>query len=214
MLAADPRPQSSSIMPAPRQPKIPKTNVRIDCGRYLIRTIKPDDASDAWAGGMSDPEVIQMLNSGGQALKKSDIVAYIKQFDQRSHLLLGIFEKASGVHLGIFRIDIDPKLGRFLVFLLIGEAQHRNKGITNEITVPFRDYFFETLGLSTMMATALAHNQAIIHYLLKSGWSLDQKLPRSVKSQTGGDMLDLCCFSMTREAWRAWKQANPPAAGS
>jgi RimJ/RimL family protein N-acetyltransferase len=201
-------------MPAPRQPKIPKTNVRIDCGRYLIRTIKPDDASDAWAAWMSDPEVIAMLNSGGKVLTRGDIVAYIKKFDQRSHLLLGIFEQASGLHLGIFRIDIDPKLRRFLVFLLIGEAQYRNKGVTNEITVPFRDYFFETLGLSIMMATALAHNQAIIHYLLKSGWSLDQTLPRSVKSQTDGGMLDLCCFSMTREAWRAWKQANLPATGS
>jgi RimJ/RimL family protein N-acetyltransferase len=206
--------RESSIMPAPRQPKIPKINVRIDCGRYLIRTVKPDDASEAWAGWMSDPEVIRMLNSGGPALTKSDIVAYIKQFDQRSHLLLGVFEKASGLHLGIFRIDIDTKLKRFLVFLLIGAAQHRNKGITNEITVPFRDYFFETLGLDTMMATALAHNQAIIHYLLKSGWSLDQKLARSVKSQADSSMLDLCCFSMTRDAWRAWKQANVSAAGS
>jgi RimJ/RimL family protein N-acetyltransferase len=201
-------------MPAPRQPKIPKTNVRIDCGRYLIRTIKPDDASDAWAAWMSDPEVMQMLNSGGQAMTRRDIVAYIKQFDQRSHLLLGVFEKESGLHLGILRIDIDTRLKRFLVFLLIGEAQHRHKGVTNEITVPFRDYCFDTLGLETMMATALAHNQAIIHYLLKSGWSLDQTLPRSVKSQTGGGMLDLCCFSMSRDAWRAWKQANLPAAGS
>jgi hypothetical protein len=87
-------------MPAPRQPKIPKTNVRIDCGRYLIRTVKADDASDAWAAWMSDSEVIHMLNSGGAALTRRDIVAYIKQFDQRSHLLLGIFEKASGLHLG------------------------------------------------------------------------------------------------------------------
>jgi RimJ/RimL family protein N-acetyltransferase len=200
-------------MPAPRQPKIPKTSVRIDCGKYLIRTIKADDASDAWAGWMSDPEVITMLNSASQVLKKSDIVSYIKQFDQRSHLLLGIFEKESGLHLGIFRIDIDRQLGRFLVFLLIGEPEFRNKGITNAITVPFRDYFFETLGLNIMMASALAHNHAISHYLLKSGWSLDQKLERSVKSQSGGALLDLCCFSMTRDAWRAWKKANVPKRG-
>ena len=186
LAAASPPQSSSSIMPAPRQPKIPKTNVRIDCGRYLIRTIKTGDASDDWAGWMSDPEVIQMLNSGGQVMTRRDIVAYIKQFDQRSHLLLGVFDKESGLHLGILRIDIDSKLKRFLVFLLIGGAQHRHKGVTNEITVPFRDYFFDTLGLETMMATALAHNKAIIHYLLKSGWSLDQTLPRSVKSKPTG----------------------------
>jgi RimJ/RimL family protein N-acetyltransferase len=195
-------------MPAPRAPKIPKTSVRIDCGKYLIRTVKADDASDRWASWMSDPEATHTLNLAAQTLTKSDIVSYIKKFDQRAHLLLGIFEKASGLHLGIFRIDIDYQYGRFLVFMLIGEPEFRNKGVTNQITVPFRDYFFETLGLNTMMATALARNHAIIHYLLKSGWTLDQKLERNVKSQSDGTMLDLCFFSLTRDAWRAWKQAN------
>ncbi len=197
-------------MPAPRPPKIPKTSVRIDCGRYLIRTIKADDASDRWASWMSDPEAVEMLNAAGRAMQKSDIASYIKQFDQRSHLLLGIFAKETGLHLGIFRIDIDHRTGRFLVFLLIGEPEFRNQGITNEITVPFRDYFFETLGLDTMLATALARNHAIIHYLRKTGWTLDQTLPRNVKSQSDGSMLDMCFFSLTRDAWRAWKQANLP----
>jgi RimJ/RimL family protein N-acetyltransferase len=198
-------------MPAPRPAKIPKTSVRIDCGKYLIRTIKADDASDRWASWMSDPEVMTMLNAAARTLKKSEIDSYIKEFDQRSHLLLGIFEKASGLHLGIFRIDVDHRSGRFLVFMVIGEAEFRHKGITNAITVPFRDYFFETLGLNTMMATALAHNHAIIHYLLKSGWTLDQKLERHVKSRSDGTMLDMCFFSITRDAWRAWKKANLPA---
>ena len=197
-------------MATPRPPKIPKTSVRIDCGKYLIRTIKADDASDRWASWMSDPEAVQMLNAAGRAMKKSDIASYIKQFDQRSHLLLGIFEEESGLHLGIFRIDIDHRTGRFLVFLLIGEPEFRNQGITNEITVPFRDYFFETLGLNAMLATALARNHAIIHYLRKTGWTLDQTLPRNVKSQSDGSMLDMCFFSITRDAWRAWKKANLP----
>jgi RimJ/RimL family protein N-acetyltransferase len=167
-----------------------------------------DDALDRWASWMSDPEAEQMLNAAGRAMKKSDIASYIKQFDQRSHLLLGIFEKESGLHLGIFRIDIDRPTGRFLVFLLIGEPEFRNRGITNDITVPFRDYFFETLGLDTMLATALSRNHAIIHYLRKTGWTLDQTLQRNVKSQFDGSMLDMCFFSITRDAWRAWKMAN------
>jgi RimJ/RimL family protein N-acetyltransferase len=195
-------------MPTPRPPKIPKTSVRIDCGKYLIRTIKADDASDRWASWMSDPEAVQMLNAARQILKKSDIASYIKQFDQRSHLLLGIFEKESGLHVGIFRIDIDRPTARFLVFLLIGEPEYRNKGITNDITVPFRDYFFETLGFETMLATALSHNHAIIHYLRKTGWTLDRTLERNVKSQSDGSILDMCFFSITRDAWRAWKRAN------
>jgi RimJ/RimL family protein N-acetyltransferase len=147
-------------------------------------------------------------------MKKSDIVAYIASFDQRSRLLLGIFEKAAGKLLGFLRIDIDPASGRFLVSMLIGEPEYRNKGVTNDITVPFRDYFFETLGLTTMLATALSHNRPIIHYLLKSGWMLDQTLARHVKSHADGTMLDLCFFSLTRDMWRDWKKKNLKTAAS
>jgi RimJ/RimL family protein N-acetyltransferase len=198
-------------MPTTRA-KFPKRKVRLDCGKYLVRSVTPDDASERWASWMTDPEASAMLNAPAQVMKKSDIVAYIAGFDQRSRLLLGIFEKATGKLLGFLRIDIDHGSGRFLVSMLIGEPEYRNRGVTNDITVPFRDYFFETLGLTTMLATALSHNRPIIHYLLKSGWVLDQRLARHVKSQADGTMLDLCFFSLTRDAWRDWKKKNPDGA--
>jgi RimJ/RimL family protein N-acetyltransferase len=194
--------------------KIPKKSVSLDCGKYVVRTVKADDASDRWAGWMADPEAAHMLNTPVRILTRNDVVSYIKQFDQRSHLLLGIFEKPSGLLLGFLRIDVDYALGRFLVSMLIGEPAYRNKGVTNDITVPFRDYFFETLGLKTMLATALARNKPIIHYLLKSGWTLDKTLERHVKSHSGDEMLDLCFFSISRDAWRAWTKANVPAPAS
>jgi RimJ/RimL family protein N-acetyltransferase len=190
--------------------KLAKKTVNLDCGKYLVRTVTVDDASDRWGGWMADPEASQLLNAPPRVLTKSEIAAYIASFDQRTHLLLGIFEKASEKHLGFLRIDIDPALGRFLVSMLIGEPDARHKGVTNDITVPFRDYFYETLGLKTMLATALGHNQPIIHYLLKSGWNLDKKIEQHVKSNIDDTMLDLCFFSLTRDAWRAWKKANLP----
>jgi RimJ/RimL family protein N-acetyltransferase len=193
--------------------KLPKKTIRIDCGAYYMRTVTADDASDRWGAWMADPEAIHMLNVPAKPLTKSEVAAYIGAFDQRSHMLIGIFETASDKLLGFLRVDIDAKLGRYLVSMLIGEPEYRNKGVTNAITVPFRDYFFERLGLNVMLATALAHNKPIIHYLLKSGWHLDKTIPQHVKSNADGSMLDLCFFSLTREAWRAWKQANlPPAA--
>ncbi|HLH91897.1 MAG TPA: GNAT family protein [Xanthobacteraceae bacterium] len=193
------------------QPKLPKKTVRIDAGDYYMRTVTAADASDRWAAWMADPEAVAMLNAPAQTLTKVQVADYIKSFDQRAHMLIGIFATAGDTLLGFLRVDIDPALGRFLVSMLIGEPEYRNKGVTNAITVPFRDYFFETLGLKVMLATALSHNKAIIHYLIRSGWHLDRTIPRHVKSHGDGAMLDLCFFSQTREAWRAWKQANLPA---
>jgi RimJ/RimL family protein N-acetyltransferase len=195
-------------MPTP-QPKFPKRKVWLDCGQYVLRTITVDDATDRWAGWMADPEASRMLNAPPTPMTKSDIVAYIKSFDQRTHILIGIFEKATGLLLGFLRNDVDFATGRFLVSMIIGEPEYRHSGVTNAVTVPFRDYFFETLGLQVMMATALAHNRPIIHYLYSTGWTLDRTMERNVKSNSDDQMLDLCFFSQTREAWRACKKAKP-----
>ena len=180
----------------------------LDCGNYFVRLLAIEDASERWARWTADPEAASMLNAPVKSMSKADLVQYIKRFDQKSHLLSGIFEKRTGKHIGIMRTDIDHASGEFLVNLLIGEPEYRNQGVTSEITVPCRDYMFETLGLKTMKATALAHNKIIIHYLLETGWKLDKTVKQHIKSNSGGKMLDLCYFSLSREAWRAWKQAH------
>jgi RimJ/RimL family protein N-acetyltransferase len=178
--------------------------VRIHSEKYLIRTIEADDASDRWANWMSDPEAMHMLNMPARSWKKADVIDYIKTFDQRSNLLLGIFEKQGGTHIGIFTVDINYVLSQFLVNLLIGEPEYRNKHVTSSLTMPFREYFFETLGLNMAMASVLARNAAMIHYLLKNGWKLDQTLKHGTKSNADGAMLEL--FSLSRDSWRDWKK--------
>src|ERR1700730_13350617 len=191
-------------MPTP-QPKFPKRKVWLDWGQSILRTITVEDATDRWAKWMADPEAALMLNAPPQAMTRSDIVAYIKRLEKRTQILIGIFEKSSGLLLVFLRNDVNFATGRFLVSMIIGEPEYRHSGVTNAVTVPFRDYFFETLGLQVMMATALAHNRPIIHYLYSTGWTLDRTMERNVKSNSDDRMLDLCFFSQTREAWRAWK---------
>jgi RimJ/RimL family protein N-acetyltransferase len=188
--------------------KGPRIKVYLESDKYLVRNVTIADASDRWGSWMADLEVSSMLNAPAKALSKSEVASYIGSFDQRTHLLLGIFEKESGKTLGFFRIDIDERLGRFLVSMMVGEPDYRHKGIMNELTVPFRDYFFDTLGLKMMLGTVLSHNQPVIDYLFKTGLNLDKKIERHVKSRTNDSMLDMCYFSQTADSWHAWKRAN------
>jgi RimJ/RimL family protein N-acetyltransferase len=189
---------------------ISKKNIRIECGKYLLRTIKKDDACDRWASWMSDPQAIYQMNLSPRSWTKDKVLQYIRQFDQRLNLLIGIFEKQSWKHIGVLTINIDRDANTFLVNLLIGDPEYRNRGVTNDITVPFRDYFFETLGFEGMNCMVLSHNRVIIHYLVKTGWQLVDTRKGHVKSTADGTMLDLCFFSLSRDAWRVWKQAHPP----
>lgn len=188
---------------------IPKREVRLDCGDYLLRTVTADDASERWAGWMSDAKNLRLLNSAPKAMTRHDIVTYIKQFDQRSHLLIGIFEKRGGSQIGFFRLDIDHRLKRCLMFLLIGEQKYRHWSVTDDIRGPFQDYIFDVLGINTILATVLDSNQAMIRYMLKSGWAFDKRAERHIKSHTSDAMLDVCFLSLSHVAWKAWKKNRP-----
>ena len=175
----------------------------------IVRTMTPDDASDRFASWFAQADIREGLNLPAQSRTKADIAAYIRGFDQRSNLLLGIFDKANDLSVGFFNIQIDWRIGRYLVNTVIGEPAYRTKGLMLEVTLPFREYFFGALGLKVMTATALASNAAIIGYLEKTGWTRNQTLKAHTKSHADGTMIDLHLYSITREAWAAWKAANP-----
>ena len=188
-----------------------KRKVRIDAGDYLIRTVTTDDASDHWGAWMLDPEVVYMLNAPARSMSKEEVTTYIKTFDQRSNLLLGIFDKRTGVHIGFFTVNAHYVHSQGIVNLLIGEADYRNRGVLTVIRRHFAQYFFETLGLKTMMATALAHNQIIINTLIKGGWKVDKVLKQHVTANADSTKHDLWLMSLSRDVWRA---RNKPAARS
>jgi RimJ/RimL family protein N-acetyltransferase len=195
-------------MQASRNAKNPKRNIRIDCGKYLVRTIKPDDASDRWASWNTDPGAVESLNTRSRTLSKADLLQYIRSFDQWSHWLLGIFEKQTRTHIGIIRIDVDYAANRSHVAVLIGEAAYRNSGATAAVFMSCLDYVFETVGLTHMTASVLSRNRVTMDYLLKAGWKLATAQTKSVRSNAHGAPLDLHNMVLSREAWREWRKTG------
>ena len=188
--------------------KFPKQTIRLDCGDYVMRTVTEDDVSDRWGRWLTDPVATRMLNVQPKVHTKAELARYVASFDQRTRILLGTFKKDSGLHLGITKVDIDEKLGHARVSGLIGEPDYRRRGVSKTATHPFRDCLFETLGLKILLASPLSHNLPSINYLTTSGFHFDKRAPRAVKSSFDDTMLDLLYFSLSREAWRAWKMRN------
>jgi RimJ/RimL family protein N-acetyltransferase len=191
-----------------RKARPARKDLWFQCGKYYLRTIKRDDASDRWAGWLSDPWTMHVLNSAARTLQKSDIAEYIKQFDQRSHLLLGIFERGTRLHVGFIRLDIDEAAGEALVNAVIGEAAHRNRGATTDVFVPILDFLFDTLGIARVKASILLRNRVTLRYLLKLGWRQDETTETPVPSQADGMPLDRCSVSWTRDGYRAFRRTR------
>ena len=181
-----------------------KKEVWFRCGRYFLRTIKREDASDRWAGWLSDPWTVHVLNSAPRVFTKKDVAEYIKQFDQRSRLLLGIFEMGTRLHVGFVRIDLDGS-GDALVNAVIGEATHRNRGANTDVFVALLDFLFDTVGVNRVRASVLLRNDVTLAYLLKLGWQKDETPGAPVRSVADGASLETCMVSWTREGYQAYR---------
>jgi len=182
-----------------------KIAIALDTETYRLRTLTPEDASEKWANWFSDTHVAHMINAPRKRWDRDTIVKYIKQYDQKSGVLLGIFVRESQALIGIVTLTINHATRQALINVLIGDADFRNKGVYSDIRIPLYDYIFDKLRLKMLLASALARNHIIIDMMRKVGWKLDQTLPGHVKSNSDGTMLDLCLFSLTRAQYRAWR---------
>ena len=182
-----------------------KKEVWFRCNRYFLRTVKREDASDRWAEWLADPWTVHVLNTSPKKIGKREVADYIKTFDQRSNLLLGIFEVGTRLHVGFIRIDLDGA-GDALVNAVIGEAAHRNRGATTDVFVALLDFLFNTVGVKRVRASILLRNDVTLAYLLKLGWQREETPGSPVRSVTDGSLLDTCMVSWTREGYYAFRK--------
>lgn len=181
----------------------------IETANFVIRFLKPEDATDRWSAWFESAYVREALNMDDRPRTKADMQAYIAGFDQRNRLLLGVFDKTNNLLVCIGSAQIDWSIGNYLINTVIGEPAYRNTGVMTELTPPFRDYFFDALGLKTSTASALGTNTVIRKFLEDTGWTLAQVLKNHTKSHKDGSMIDLYLYKLTREAWAEWRRAHP-----
>jgi RimJ/RimL family protein N-acetyltransferase len=202
------RPLMDRTMQPPHNARPRKKDLWFQSGRYFLRTIRREDASERWAGWLADPVTVYVLNSESRRMEKKEVVDYIKQFDQRSQLLLGIFERGTRLHVGFIRLDIDEAAKEARVNAVIGESEHRNRGATTNVFVPLLDFIFYELGLEKVRAPILKRNQITLQYLLKLGWEIDEGSETQVRSKTDGALLGVMSVSWTADGYRAFRRTR------
>jgi len=195
-------------MQPPQTARPGKKELWFQGGRYFVRTIRREDASDRWAGWLSDAWTVHVLNTAPQRLQKKDIADYIRQFDQRSSLLLGIFERGTRLHVGFIRLDIDYAAKEALVNAVIGEADHRNSGATTDVFIPLLGFLFDKDGVDKVKASVLRRNEVTLRYLLRLGWQIGPGHDTQIRSKTDGSLLDAASVSWTRDGYRAFLRSG------
>lgn len=182
-----------------RQPLKPRT-ISLETPHYLVRTIEPTDIGPGWQEWLRDPETARNLNARPESLSEETLRNYVRTFDRAANHLLGIFEKASARLVGVRSIYINPHGGDFIVNVLIGESDARNKGARSETREVIYRYFFEEMDLESAVCTVVSTNEAILKIMDRNGWVREGVVRKPAADGQGS--VELIGFRLTRGEWR------------
>jgi RimJ/RimL family protein N-acetyltransferase len=181
---------------APPPPRL----IRLETPHYVVRSLEPADATQSWGNWLADPVAARNLNARPGSLTIDQVRAYIEKFDRVNAHLLGIFDKAADRLIGIRANYIDWKLREFLINVLVGESDSRNKGARSETRTVMYRYFFEELGLDAARCSVVSTNTAMLDVTKRNGWIHD-RISRKAAAD-GNGVVELHHFRLPREVWK------------
>src|SRR3989339_329284 len=139
--------------------------------RVFLRTLQEDDATDAYAAWLNDPEVNQWLET--RRVTVPELRTYIRaKRESPDALLFGIFWKQTGQHIGNIKLEpIDREKKEATIGILIGEKPFWGKGVATEATNLAAEYAFSALGLQGVTLGVIPENKPAIRVYEKCGFT-------------------------------------------
>jgi RimJ/RimL family protein N-acetyltransferase len=182
--------------------------VRLETAHYIVRTLTPQDADDAWLQWVSDAEIMRPINSPVVNISRQQLQSYIRAVDRRNVYLFGIFDKLNGTFVGFHEMKVNS-LQRTAVFnVMIGDRSYWGKDVVLETRGALLDFFFEERGIEKAVGKPLARNFPMIYNYKKQGWQHEGTLRGQCKSNYGPGRLDQYQFGLLRDEWRRMKTSK------
>jgi RimJ/RimL family protein N-acetyltransferase len=143
--------------------------------RLRLRDAVPEDASEAYANWMNDPEVnryaeFRFTGHTPESIRR-DIEAFIST---ETNLFLAIIDTEEERHIGNIKLgNIDRHHGIADVGIIIGDKSYWGLGFGTEAIDLLAGYAFTTLGLRKLTAGFYATNTGSIRAFEKAGFVTD-----------------------------------------
>ncbi|MDZ4741258.1 MAG: GNAT family protein [Alphaproteobacteria bacterium] len=174
--------------------------IRLETPHHIVRTAELSDATQRWCKWLLDPATSRLLNAKPAEMTMENLRTYIARFDRSQSHLLGIFDKQTGLIVGIRSLYVDYVRKEFQDNILIGEPEERGKFARTESTDVIMPYFFEELGMESSRCSVLAYNSRMLEVIARKGWVLERTTMKP--SAAGGPPIEVRHYRLTREVWR------------
>lgn len=155
----------------------------LETPRLILRTLQADDATDTYLAWLGDPEVNRYLEIRFSEIRDvQELASFIESVNESPvHLMLGIFIKKDGRHIGNIKLGpIVVPHSRAVVGFLIGDKEAWGQGYATEAIVEICRYGIQVLGLAKITAGCYETNAGSAKALLKSGFAQEASIPSDV----------------------------------
>lgn len=137
----------------------------------LLNSLDASMAEGAYYTWMQDKDILQDTEARFQGHSKASLQSFITHHnDSRDRLLLGIFLKENGQHIGNIKLAIEGHHQRGDIGIIIGDKTQWGKGYAAEAILLLKAYAFHTLQLVKLTAGCYETNQGSEKAFLKAGF--------------------------------------------
>jgi ribosomal-protein-alanine N-acetyltransferase len=175
--------------------------VRLETERAVLRSLTVDDVGPVYVGWLRDPEVTRYMNARFDEVSEDTVRAFVSAHDDRERFLLGIFDRASGKHVGNHRAICHAVHRRAHVGVMIGDRDHWGTGIVPETRTVLLDFLFGAVGMLKVCGEVYALNAAAIFNYQVLGFTVEGALVSHAACGQGRS--DVVLFAMLRHDWLA-----------
>jgi ribosomal-protein-alanine N-acetyltransferase len=141
----------------------------------MLRELTPDDATDRYFSWLSDADARRFITAAAHTKGRADLRQYVTERVGREDVLfLGIFDKASGLHIGNIKYEpLDARAGYAVMGILVGDPAFRGKGVTTEVLRTSGEWLKQHRGVREIALGVSRDNAAAVRAYEKVGFAFE-----------------------------------------
>lgn len=175
--------------------------MRLETEHAILRSLTGDDVGATYLAWLRDPDVMRYVNARFDEVSEAAVRAFVSAHDDRERFLLGVFDRASGKHVGNHRAICHPVHRTAHVGVLIGDRDHWGTGLVSETRTALLDFLFGPAGMLKVCGEVYAVNAAGLFNYQLLRFAVEGTLVSHVACGQGRS--DVVLFAMFRHDWLA-----------
>jgi ribosomal-protein-alanine N-acetyltransferase len=152
----------------------PVMRVEIVSERYVMRELRLSDVTERYLGWFSDAQARRYIAAAASTRELSDLKHFVQErVDRADVLFLGIFDKATSLHIGNIKYEpVNSELGYAVMGVMIGDPAYRGKGVTPEVLRASGEWLNEHRNIRQIVLGVHKDNREAIRAYEKAGFAI------------------------------------------